>query len=404
MRWLTCASESTALIGMAQIMRRAFDGNDLRQLTALLASRIENNPADAAAMLDLSTILQIQGRAQLGMELQWQALSIRQHYSLVTNPQRPGLRVLGLMAPGDFLANTPIEFLVENSDVSLELLYLGEGLPAPRKIPEHDVAFVAVCESDSNKRLLQGLSDVMLHWPQPFINAPTAISNLSRESVSSRLTHINGVVASDVHRFERVELTELAEADADVFPIIARPVDSHGGHNLARLASSADVQRYLQSVNAAEFYVAPFIDYRSRDGKYRKYRVSLVDGQPIAAHMAVSKNWMVHYLNADMLGSAAHRDEEARFMERFDADFGARHEQALREIDQRMGLGYYSIDCAETRGGELLVFEIDSGAVVHTMDPVDVFPYKVPQMAKLCKAVRHMFYRYANNRHRRVAG
>lgn len=403
MRLLTAAPESTALLGLAQIMRRAFDGDDLSGLSDEMTHRIADNAEDAEAMLDMSIILQLRGQHQVALQLQRQALKLRQHYTLASNPRGAGLRLLAIMAPGEIMANTPLEFLVENSDVSLELLYVGEGLPAPRQIPEHDVAFLAVCESDRNQRLLNRLTDVMRHWPQPSINSPAAISRLSRDEVSARLTHVNGVVASDAHRFERNELAELAEIDADVFPIIVRPVDSHGGHGLAKFESSSAIPRYLKSTPDAEFYVAPFVDYRSRDGKYRKYRITLIDGQPYAAHMAISRNWMVHYLNADMISNATHRAEESRFMQSFDANFGARHEPALREIHQRIELDYYSIDCAETRSGELLVFEVDSGAVVHTMDPVDMFPYKEPQMKKVCNAVRLMLYRHANTRQWRMA-
>ena len=47
-----------------------------------------------------------------------------------------------------------------------------------------------------------------------------------------------------------------------------------------------------------------------------------------------------------------------------------------------LGLEYYSIDCGETRDGRLLVFEIDSGAVVHAMDPVELFPVQTPPHAE----------------------
>lgn len=91
---------------------------------------------------------------------------------------------------------------------------------------------------------------------------------------------------------------------------------------------------YLQSSTDEEFYVAPFIDYASADGKYRKFRVCMIDGQAMAAHMAVSPRWMVHYLNADMLDSAQHRAEEAEFMLRFDQEFAVRHRLALANIDR----------------------------------------------------------------------
>ena len=83
-------------------------------------------------------------------------------------------------------------------------------------------------------------------------------------------------------------------------------------------------------------------------------------------------------------------------MSNFDSDFGVRHRRSLAEIDRRIGLDYYSIDCAETIDGQLLVFELDNGAVVHSMDSVDLFPYKGPQMEFVFAAFRKMLRTRAN--------
>ncbi len=131
--------------------------------------------------------------------------------------------------------------------------------------------------------------------------------------------------------------------------MIARPLGSHAGIGLKKLNQPGDVLDYLQSSTDEEFYVAPFIDYASADGKYRKFRVVMIDGQAMAAHMAVSARWMVHYLNADMLDNAQHRAEEAEFMLKFDREFAVRHRVALANIDRAVKLDYYSIDCAEMR-------------------------------------------------------
>lgn len=77
-------------------------------------------------------------------------------------------------------------------------------------------------------------------------------------------------------------------------------------------------------------------------------------------------------------------------MRDFDADFAKRHHEALQGLNEILGLDYVVLDCAETRDGKLLVFEADTGAVVHAMDPADLFPYKAPQMKKVFSAFRDM--------------
>jgi len=384
-----------SVIGLAQIMREAFAGSDLSQLTQRLVQRISQDSRDSAALLDLCVVKQLQGQPAAALQLQWEALQQHQHYRLSTNVARPALRVLAVMGPGEVMANTPIEFLLEKSDIALELLYVGAGLPPVHDIPPHDVAFVAVCESDANQVLLQQLHSVMTYWPHPHLNAPLQIAQVARDGLSGLLADIPGTHIVCSQRVSRAELEE-PDAAALSYPSIIRPANSHAGHGLSRIEHASDLHSYLQAQPEAEFSVAPFVEYRTaEDGLYRKYRVAQIAGQAYPAHMAISPRWMVHYLNADMLDNAAHRAAEQRFMDRFDWEFGQRHASALAAIDRRLGLDYYSIDCGETPDGQLLVFEVDSGAVVHSMDPVDRFPYKPPHMQRLFSAFQALLKRTA---------
>ena len=66
---------------------------------------------------------------------------------------------------------------------------------------------------------------------------------------------------------------------------------------------------------------------------------------------------------------------------------------ALGAIVARISLDYFIVDCAETRDGRLLVFEADNTAIVHDMDPPEVFPYKSPQMRRIFDAFAAMIER-----------
>jgi len=117
--------------------------------------------------------------------------------------------------------------------------------------------------------------------------------------------------------------------------------------------------------------------------RWRKHRITFFAGQPYLAHMAIGDHWMVHYLNAGMAENAAKRAEEATAMAHFDEDFAVRHAAAFAGLYERLGLDYFAIDCAELPDGQLLLFEADVSMIVHALDPVDVYPYKRLQMAKL---------------------
>ena len=80
-------------------------------------------------------------------------------------------------------------------------------------------------------------------------------------------------------------------------------------------------------------------------------------------------------------------------MRTFDTGFGRRHQLALAAMAERIGLDYFTVDCAQTRDGSLLIFEADNTAVVHNMDAADIFPYKPPQMRKIFDAFATMLER-----------
>jgi hypothetical protein len=111
--------------------------------------------------------------------------------------------------------------------------------------------------------------------------------------------------------------------------------------------------------------------------------------------MAISSHWMVHYLNAGMAESAEKRAQEAGAMADFDQDFASRHAAAFDALHQRLDLDYYSIDCAETQDGRLLLFEADAAAIIHLMDPPDLFPYKQAPMRRIFAAFEDMLRRRA---------
>jgi hypothetical protein len=386
-------------IGLPTLAKLAFDGIDLASTWNAFVHRVTDVPGDAAAFLDLSTIAQLQGRREHRLALQSEALKLQRLYrQLPASSATEPLRLLALMAPGDFMANLPVEFLLANTNVQIDMLYVAPGVPLPHSIPDHDLALVAVAESDENQPLLREIANIVCGWPTPVVNAPDRIARLTRDGTWELLKSAPGVVIPINARIDRAALTSIAAGDiaiedvlqGDGFPIIARPSGSHAGEGLSKLDNLAAVSRYLGERPECAFYIAPFVDYRGPDGLFRKYRVVLIDGRPYASHMAISSHWMIHYLNAGMASSAEKRAEEAGFMADFDRDFAIRHAVALEAIAERVELEYLPFDCGETQDGKLLIFEAGTNMIVHSMDSPDLFPYKRPQMEKVFRAFEGM--------------
>jgi hypothetical protein len=398
-------------IGFAKLTTMAFGGTDLRPLRAELSAKVAGGTAGAGDGLDLSLIAQLLGDKQIGIAIQAEVLAFHQLFRSPCLSEKPQLRVLALAAAIDMGGNTPIEFLLEESGIELLTLYVIAGVELPVPLPDHDVAIVIASDSEECRDALRIIDRVAPRWPRPMLNPPHLVGNLDRDKLHQLLRGIEGLDIPATICVTRAQLSEVAQSSllfADIAAelqsaVIVRPRGSHAGVGLAKLDDRAAIDRYLGERAEQEFFVSRFVDYTSDDGLFRKYRVVFVDGRPYACHMAIADRWDIWYLNAGMSDSAPKRLEEETFMRTFDIGFGRRHHTALTAMADRIGLDYFTIDCAENKRGELLVFEADNTAVVHNMDSPVLFPYKPPQMRAIFEAFAAMLHRRARQDRERAA-
>ena len=375
--------------GPAALAQRAFAGMAAAELQACIARRTATLEDTAAFALDAATLWQLRFAADAAAALRAQALGAAPLYRVAGGA---GLRLLAVMAPGDLMANTPLDFITAHLPVRLDLLFVRPGDALPARLPEHDVAFFAAADADA--ALLHRLAPLHARWPRPALNDPLRVLRLRREMLALALRRVPGLLCPPIRRMARQ-----AALPAEIAPpLLLRPAGSHAGEGLVFAGDAGEAASLLAAMTADEVYVSAFIDYRGSDGLYRKYRIAVIDGAPFLVHMAVSEHWMVHYLNAGMAGSAAKRDEEAAAMAGFDTGFARRHADALATITEWAGLDYFQIDCAELADGRLLLFEADVAGIVHMMDPADLYPYKPPQMRRIIAAFGAMLERAAAGR------
>src|ERR1700676_779222 len=398
-------------IGFARLTTMAFGGTDLRPLRDELISKVTDGTAGAGDGLDLSLITQLLGDKQTGIAIQAEVVSFHQLFRAPCLSEKPQLRVLALAAAIDMGGNTPIEFLLEESGIELLTLYVICGGELPVPLPSHDVAIVIASDSEECRDALRIIDSVAPRWPRPMLNPPHLVCNLDRDKLHQLLRGIGDLDIPATLAVTRAQLSDVArstllfaEIAAELeFPVIIRPRGAHAGVGLAKLDDRAAIGGYLAERPEQEFFVSRFVDYASDDGLFRKYRIVVVDGRPYACHMAIADRWDIWYLNADMAFSESKRGEEETFMRTFDSAFATRHRTALAAMIDRIGLDYFTIDCAENKRGELLIFEADNTAVVHNMDSPEVFPYKPPQMCAIFEAFAAMLYRRAQSGRERAA-
>ena len=200
------------LQGLAHLMTLAFRGVDLQPLARQLIDRAAADEHDADALIDLSTLLFLQGLPEVGLATQAQALQVQRVFTLPA-AQPAALRLLAIMTVGDLMANAPLPFLVEGQDVALTMLYVLPGEALPAQLPPHDRLWIAVSESDANQPLLAQLArDCAERGLQP-LNRPERILRTARGPAAEVLRGAAGVVMPATARVDRARLGELVRCE-----------------------------------------------------------------------------------------------------------------------------------------------------------------------------------------------
>ncbi|MGZ3497230.1 MAG: tetratricopeptide repeat protein [Vulcanimicrobiaceae bacterium] len=363
--------------------------NEEAQAAFLQALSID--ACDVRANFGMYDLLHVKGEPERAIAFQKRALERQQLFSTIAFEEQRS--VLVLCTPGDFQANIPLDFVFDSRTTTVHKLYLLDAAQLEKiALPRYDVVFNAIGESSDAAAALS-LADAFIHAQRrPFINRPDRVLRTNRVRLIETLRDVDCRLA-DIVTLERGSIHDAALPFA--YPLIIRPVGSHAGHGLEKIDDSAGLTEYVARTDAPEFFLSPFIDYRNADGLYRKYRIFCVDGEPYPCHLAISPNWMIHYYNAPMREHRWMRDEEAHFLGEFDRVFGPELQGALRSVAGALGLEYFGIDCTVDADGRLLIFEADPAMVVHTSDPVEIYPYKHEYVPRIFRAVERMLDRRA---------
>ena len=107
-------------------------------------------------------------------------------------------------------------------------------------------------------------------------------------------------------------------------------------------------------------------------------------------HLAISKQWKVHYFSADMRDRPEHREEEAKFLADMPGVIGDKAMAALDRLLAAMRLDYGGIDFAVNQRGEILLFEANATMVVEQPDGDLRWDYRRAAVERIHAAVRHL--------------
>lgn len=354
---------------------------------------VELDPGDAGARYALAELAYLARDEAAAQTLFDEAFARERLFS----PPRsqPGARhALVLGRAGPWPRNMPLDFVVDDRRWTLHRWFLPDERAATRTLPRVDLVINACGESVAARAAIDGAQQIIDRLALPAINDPARLRALGRDRLAQALAGIPGLNVPAARRLDRAALAQAATGAATSFPLLVRPVDAHGGRGLERLDDAAALASYPGRVVAGDYDVTPFVDYRSADGFYRKYRILFVDGVAYPYHLAIDDRWMIHYYRTGTAETPWMRDEEAAFLvapERAIAGWN----DAVPALAAALGLDYLGIDCAQLSDGTLLVFEADSSMLVHALDTSEDGRYKRPAVERIRAALMALFDRRA---------
>jgi tetratricopeptide (TPR) repeat protein len=336
---------------------------DAAQRSYALAARFDLY--DAPARIALGELAYMAGDERAAQTYFDAAFALQRLYSPAA--AAAGARsALVLCAAGPWHQNVPLDFVVDADRWTMHRWYLPDEALARGEVelPEYDVVVNAIGESVGAQPALEAAQRFIAAQNKPAINDPHHVRGTARDRLATTLAGISGCRVGAVRRVSRPELLQIAGG----FPLLVRPTDAHGGRGLERVDDAAAVAAYVARVSSETYDAGAFVDYRSADGFYRKYRVMFVDGEPFPYHLALDESWMIHYRSAPMGAHEWMRDEERRFLQS-PGEALAGWDTVVRAAGAAAGLEYFGVDCTVLPDGTLFVFEADAAMLVHGFDP-----------------------------------
>jgi Tfp pilus assembly protein PilF len=229
----------------------------------------------------------------------------------------------------------------------------------------YDTVINAIGDADRCRRGLDAAAALLREGALRVLNPPERIAPTGREALSERLGGLEGVRTPRVRDLRR-ELFHQRLAAATLAaegwhcPLLLRARGFHSGHHFTMVESFGQVDAAGQGLPGEHLLAIEWLDGTGADGLFRKYRAMLIDGKVFPLHLAISRQWKVHYFSSDMAVSDAHRAEELRYLADPEAVIGGRAMTALRRIGEVLGLDYAGIDFALDPRGVVLVFEANA--------------------------------------------
>lgn len=254
-----------------------------------------------------------------------------------------------------------------------------------------DCVLNLVSDPDQHPRTLDAVGKLLRGYRGRVVNRPEPVLRSTRDLVAKRLAGIAGLRVPKVLRLRNPKpgaaSTAVERAGLD-FPLIARLAGTHTGE----IVGLVDGPEALDAAcsGRGEFILTEFVDFRSDDGLYRKYRLWSFGGTTIFRHMVIADNWNVHVKDRIrfMIDRPNFVEEEVRLLQRLEGAFPEPVHAVFNAVRERLGLDFFGMDFGIDRQGTVVLFEANATMSFFPLEPHPRFAY----LGKLREPARDAFW------------
>ena len=373
-------------VNLANLLLRA---NKHEEARAHYEAALRADPDHAQAHQGLGAVLADNGDRDGAREHFRKGFAGHAISSLPYRGSAPPVALLQLVSSGG--GNIPTAPFLDDC-VFLTSVIVADHLDPKAALPPHQLIFNAIGDADLCEDALEAAVRLIERSSAPVINDPRAVRKSGRISNAQRLAALPGVITPKTLSVARDTLAgpDGATWIADhqfTFPLLLRSPGYHTGRNFILVEKEVELAEAAASLPGSELLVIEYLDARGKDGSARKYRVMMIDGQIHPLHLAISRNWKVHYFTSDMADQPDHRAEELAFLADMPAVLGDKAMVALTQIREALGLDYAGIDFGLGPDGNLLLFEANATMVIAAPDPDPRWAYRRTAITGIIDAV-----------------
>ena len=262
-------------------------------------------------------------------------------------------------------------------------------------LPPHDLVFNSIGDADLCREGLQAALSLLAKTARPVINHPAHVLETGRAANVERLRGLPDVIVPRMALLPKQALiaadgATMVEASGFEFPLLVRAPGFHTGYHFAQVEAPVQLTAAVKDFPGDDVCLIERLDARDEAGLFRKYRVMFVDGRLYPLHLALSRDWKVHYFTADMANSPENRAKDEAFLRDMSAALGPRAIAGLERICAALKLDYGGIDFAVNKAGDVLFFEANATMVVYPPVADPKWAYRRPAVEAVLAAVRTM--------------